>query len=355
MRALPVGLLPRILLPSASVSNPDSSPASDSIVISVVVPVRNEADSIRQLIEALLSQTRPPAEIVITDGGSTDGTREIIGELIREGAPVRLVIDEDSLPGRSRNLAIANARNDWIAFIDAGIRPAPNWLEALAEKPRPNSIDVVYGTYEPIIDSFFKECAAIVYVSPETMTDEGPVRPYSIASALMHRSVWETVGGFPEDLRSAEDLLFMNKVTSGGFHIVRAPRAIVYWNIQPGFWRTFRRFVIYSRNNIRAGLFGDWQGRIFIYYAIIAASAVNYLWFGPRALIVPPLLWLLLLIARGVKSLRRNRAGYPASFARNLTRLFLVIPIIAVLDAATFVGSISWLLRDKLGLSGGRA
>ena len=345
--------MPRILLPSAPVSNPDSAPASKPIVISVVVPVRDEADSIRQLIEALLSQTQRPDEIVITDGGSIDGTREIIGEIIREGAPVKLIIDEDSLPGRSRNLAIANASNDWIAFIDAGIRPAPNWLEALAEKPRPDSIDVVYGTYEPIIDSFFKECAAIVYVSPATMTDEGPVRPYSIASALMHRTVWEAVGGFPENLRSAEDLLFMNKITAGGFQIVRAPKAVVYWNIQPGFRGTFRRFVIYSRNNIRAGLFGDWQGRIFIYYAIIAASAVNHLWWGPKSLIVPPIIWLLLLIARAVRAIRRNRAGYPASFARNLARLFLIVPIIAVLDAATFVGSISWLLQDKLGLIGG--
>jgi len=320
-----------------------------------VVPVRDEAGSIRQLIEALLTQTLRPDEIVITDGGSSDGTREIIGEIIREGAPVKLIIDEDSLPGRSRNLAIAHARNDWIAFIDAGIRPVPNWLAALAEKPRPNSIDVVYGTYEPIIDSFFKECAAIVYVSPATMTDEGPVRPYSIASALMHRTVWEAAGGFPESLRSAEDLLFMNKVSSGGFHIVRAPQAIVYWNIQPDFRGTFRRFIVYSRNNIRAGLFKDWQRRIFIYYALIAASALISPAFGPKALIVPPLLWLLLLGARALTALRRNRTSYPASFARNLARFFLIVPIIAVLDAATFVGSISWLLRDKLGSSGGRA
>ncbi len=335
-------------------NNPELSPASESIAISVVVPVRDEAESIRQLIEGLLGQTLPPNEIVITDGGSVDGTRGIIKEIIHEGAPLTLILDENSLPGRSRNLAVANAKSDWIGFIDAGIRPAPNWLAALAEKVEGDStVDVVYGTYEPVIDSFFKECAAIVYVPAATMTDEGPMRPYSIASALMRRNVWERTGGFPEDLRSAEDLLFMNKVTRAGFHIVRAPRAIVYWNIQPGLWRTFRRFVVYSRNNIRAGLFGEWQGRIFIYYALIAASAVNHLVFGPRALIGPPVLWLVLLITRALKALNRNRKTYPASFARNFARMFFIVPIIAVLDAATFAGSLSWLLRDRLKLIGG--
>jgi len=338
----------------APVNNPELSLRSDSIAISVVVPVRDEADSIGLLLNDLLTQTLKPHEIVITDGGSVDGTREIIRELIGKGAPVKLILDEDSLPGRSRNLAVANAKNDWIGFIDAGIRPAANWLTALAEKVESDStVDVVYGTYAPVIDSFFKECAAIVYVPPATITEEGPVRAYSIASALMRRRVWEQTGGFPEDLRSAEDLLFMNKVTRAGFHIVRAPKAIVYWNIQPGFWGTFRRFVVYSRNNIRAGLFGEWQGRIFIYYALIAASAISLLKFGPKALIIPPILWLLLLFARGVTALRRNRNTYPAGFARHLARLFLIVPIIAVLDAATFAGSISWLLRDKLRLIGG--
>jgi len=336
------------------VNNPELSPRPESIAISVVVPVRDEADSIRRLIEALLGQTRPPNEIVITDGGSVDGTREIIREIISQGAPVKLILDEDSLPGRSRNLAVANAKNDWIGFIDAGIKPEASWLAGLAEKVESDStVDVVYGTYAPVIDSFFRECAAIAYVPAATITEEGPVRAYSIASALMRRKVWEQTGGFPEDLRSAEDLLFMNKVTRAGFHIVRAPRAIVYWNIQPGFWGTFRRFVIYSRNNIRAGLFGEWQGRIFIYYALIAGSAVSVLKFGPKSLIVPPILWLLLLIARGVTALRRNRKTYPASFAHNLARLSVIVPIIAVLDAATFAGSISWLLRDKLRLIGG--
>jgi len=73
-----------------------------------------------------------------------------------------------------------------------------------------------------------------------------------------------------------------------------------------------------------------------------------------RWLSAPPVLWLLLLIVRATKALRQNRKSYPASHARNLARLCLLVPIIATLDAAAFFGSINWFLGDKLGLTRSR-
>ena len=333
----------------------DNPPYAGTIEISVIIPVRNEEDSVRALLAGLLSQTLPPTEIVITDSGSIDGTTEIIEGFIRSGAPVKLIREKAALPGRGRNVAVGHSRCDWVAFIDAGNTPAPNWLAGLARKVSDSSsVDVVYGTYEPIVDSFFKECAAIAYVPPPFETDGGLVRPCSIVSALMRRRVWEKAGGFPEHLRSAEDLLFMRQVERARFNIVRTPGAIVYWSIQPNLWRTFKRFVEYARNNIRAGLFAEWQGPIFLRYALIAASMILALFLSSRWLFVPLILWLMLMIARATKAVRRNRKSYPASHGRNLARLCLLVPIIAALDAAAFIGSISWLLGDKLRLTGSR-
>ena len=102
--------------------------------VSVIVPVRDEEDSIRELLDSLLQQTRPPDEIVITDGGSADATPQIIEEYIRKGAPVRLIRAGAALPGRGRNLGAAQASFEWLGFTDAGIRLASNWLETLAAK-----------------------------------------------------------------------------------------------------------------------------------------------------------------------------------------------------------------------------
>jgi glycosyltransferase involved in cell wall biosynthesis len=322
--------------------------------ISVIIPVRNEEDSIDALLSRLLKQTLLPDEIVITDGGSRDGTTSIIQGYIDRGAPVHLIHTNGALPGRGRNLAAAHSTGDWLAFTDGGIRPEPTWLEALAEKAETEQADVVYGTWEPVIDSFFKECAAIAYVAPPIQVDGRPLRPRFIASALMRRCVWEKVGGFPEHLRSAEDLLFMDDIENAKYQIVRSPAALVRWQMQPTLWRTFRRFAIYARHNIRAGLWRQWQAAIFRRYALIILIALPAIFVGVKWLIVPLLLWLALMIARAVRALRQNRHSYPAGIFRNSVRLLLLVPIIAMLDAAAFIGSINWLLRDKFRVTGSR-
>src|SRR5688572_16403346 len=181
--------------------------------VSVIVPVRAEEHSIRELLDSLLKQTRPPDEIVITDGGSVDSTPQIIEHYIQQGAPVRLLQAGPALPGRGRNLGAAAARFEWLGFTDAGIRLENNWLETLvARAAQDNSIDIVYGSWEPVTDTFFKECAAIAYVPPPAPRDGIVARPRFIASTLLRRDAWAAVGGFPEDLRSAEDLVFMDRL-----------------------------------------------------------------------------------------------------------------------------------------------
>lgn len=330
-------------------------PNSKAIKISVVVPVRDEEESIRVLLEGLLSQTLPPNEIVITDGGSIDATREIIEEFISSGAPVRLIRQQAALPGRGRNVGVEHSQGEWVAFTDGGNRPEPDWLANLAAKVGDNScVDVVYGSYEPVIDSFFRECAAIAYVPPPVEVDGMLTRSRFIASALMRRRVWEEVGGFPEHLRSGEDLLFMRKIDRKGFRTLPAPRAVVHWSIQPNLWRTFKRFTSYARSNIRAGLWRQWQAAIFLRYALFALLCVPAIFVGPRWFLVALIFWFAFSMTRAAKALRENRRAFPAGIGRNVLRLFALMPILTTLDAAAFVGSINWLLGDKLHLKGTR-
>jgi glycosyltransferase involved in cell wall biosynthesis len=319
--------------------------------ISVVIPVRNEERSISTLLEALFAQSLPPDEIVITDGGSTDATAAIIQDYVNRGAPVRLIRTTKALPGRGRNLAAARASNEWLAFSDAGIRPAPDWLEALAARAQADrSIDVVYGSYEPVVDTFFKECAAISYVSPPAEIEGALMRPRSIASLLMRRSAWQTVGEFPEHVRSAEDLLFMNRVEAANLRSAYAPGAVVQWDLQPDLWRTFKRSVIYTRNNIRAGLWNESQAPILSRYLLLALLTLPSLVLGRWWLLIPLALWLLLLLIRAGVAIWRNQCCYPAGPGRNLLRLALLLPLIGVIDLGAIAGSIQWIFTDNLRL-----
>jgi glycosyltransferase involved in cell wall biosynthesis len=315
--------------------------------VSVIVPVRDEEESIRELLDGLLEQTRLPDEIIITDGGSVDATPQIIEEYIRRGAPVRLIRAGAALPGRGRNLGAAEARYEWLGFTDAGIRPARDWLEALVRKPQQDeTIDMVYGSWSPVTDTFFKECAAIAYVPPPAPREGTLVRPRSIASSLLRRSAWEAVKGFPENLRSGEDLVFMDRVEGSGFHFVHEPLAEVKWNLRPTLASTFQRFLVYSRNNIRAGLFRQWQATILTRYLILTLFLVAVLVINPRFFFLPILCWLALLAARAAISIRRNRFCYPASVLRNVKRSVPIMFLLAALDAAAIFGSLQWLLLD---------
>ena len=315
--------------------------------ISVAIPLRNEANNVAELLRRLLAQTRPPDEILIADGGSTDSTPDIVSDFIAKGAAVKLIRAGEAFPGRGRNVAAAEATGDWLAFIDGGIEPALNWLEALAAKAESDgTIDVVYGAWEPLTDSFFAECAAITYVPPPTARNGVVTRPRFIASSLMKRSVWRSVGGFPEDLRSGEDLLFMDRIERAGFNSVFEPRGLVRWHLRPTLTSTFKRFVVYARNNIRAGLWRQWQAAIFRRYLLLLAIAVVSLVVSPKLLVLPFGLWLLMLLVRAIVSIHRNRTCYPAGASRNLRRLLLLIPLLATIDAAAFIGSIQWLFFD---------
>lgn len=317
--------------------------------VSVIVPVRDEEDSIRELLDSLLAQTHPPDEIVITDGGSVDATPQIIEDYKRNGAPVNLIRAEAALPGRGRNLAAAEAKFEWLAFTDGGIRLEKKWLEALVNKAQEDeSIDIVYGSVEPVTDTFFTECAAIAYVPPPKPQEDVIARPRFIASSLLRREAWAKVKGFPENLRSAEDLLFMDRLEQAGYRAVFEPRAQVYWRLRSTLKSTFKRFLVYSLNNIRAGLFNQWQARILFRYAMLLVVLIAVLLVAPKWFWLPFPLWILMLVARAFVSIWRNRHCYPAGFIRNLRRANMVVAILAVLDAAAIIGWFQWLFLDAL-------
>ena len=320
--------------------------------ITVVVPVRNEENSIRLLLQGLLEQTLPPAEILIVDGGSTDSTVLLVAAQARQHSNLHLIREADALPGKGRNVGAAAAANDWLAFIDAGVAPANDWLAQLAAVIQTNpDTDVVYGAWEPVTDTFFKECAAIAYgYVPTDEVDSTFIRSRAVFSSLLRRSVWLAVKGFSEDLRSAEDLLFMNRIDEAGFKCSYAPAAMVRWSMQPNLWRTFRRFVTYSRHNMLAGLWKQWQASVLARYAGLIVCAAILLGLTSWWPVIIVGLFFLMLLARAVVALGRNRRRYPGNLARNSARLLILIPLLATIDAATIVGVGAWLVWDKAGV-----
>jgi glycosyltransferase involved in cell wall biosynthesis len=314
--------------------------------VTLIVPVRNEAATIGAFVETLLGQTLQPAEIVIADGGSTDDTREILRGFVARGAPIRLVEDPDALPGRGRNLAIREARTEWVAMTDAGTKVDPNWLERLVlASERDPACDVVYGTYQPLMSTFFQKCLALAFVPPEIEIDGKHVRGPSTASMMIRARVWKDVGGFREDLRACEDLLFFSALEAKGVRVAAAPDAFVRWSIPSTFRAVFRRFRAYSLHTLKAGLGRSWHVAVARMYAVaavcVALAAVTH-W--ALVALVP-----LGLLARAYRSIRLRGLWIPAIGRVGPLTYVVVAVIILWIDLAMFAGLADFLVRKPRG------
>lgn len=327
----------------ADISNNEGLPAifgETQLQVSIVIPVRNEAQALPALVASLKAQTFPPAEVIFVDGGSTDETVALARRLTAGDARFRVTEAGPATPGRGRNVGIAAAQHDWLALTDAGSRLDHQWLERLIEVVNRNpEVAFVYGNFEPIIDSFFTRCATLAYVHPKREVASGTMRFPSIASALMRRDVWQSVGGFP-DLRAAEDLIFMEKMEQQGFKTGYAPLATIHWHLQPTLATTFKKFVLYSRHNVWAGRQRFWHYGIARQYAIavvfiILAAVHSKWWLGVPALA---------LLARAAKRIWKNREGRGVWWALNPIQFVCVMIVILAIDLATFVGWIQALV-----------
>ena len=315
--------------------------------ISLVIPVRDEGGTIGRTLDDLLAQARRPDEIVFVDAGSRDGTAGLISShALARTVPVRVVEAGPAYPGRARNAGVAASQGDWLAFTDAGVRLAPLWLDTLSRVAMANpEADAIAGDWDLEVASRFERCLALLSAPTEGLAS-GALRPPVVVSLLFKRAAWDRVGPFREDLRSAEDRLFLTRLVASG-RVVRAPGRHVCWRPPVTVGAAWHRFRTYARHNMRAGLFGEWQAPLLRRYAVVAAGAIALsLWTPLAGALGGPLLWALLLTVRAAKALYANRESDGRGLVQGAADLVRLVPLLALLDAATAAGTIDWLLRD---------
>src|SRR5438445_4411990 len=91
---------------------------------SLIVTVLNEVSTVDALLESVAHQTLAPEEIVVADGGSTDGTREALQRWTSR-LPLRVVDARGDNIARGRDVAIEASTSELIAVTDAGVRLEP--------------------------------------------------------------------------------------------------------------------------------------------------------------------------------------------------------------------------------------
>src|SRR5689334_3608252 len=173
--------------------------------IALVLTVLDEAATLDALLTSVAEQHRAPDEIVVVDGGSSDGTLARLQEW-QARLPLEILIAAGANISRGRNEGIRATSAELVAVTDAGVRLDADWLGQL-HAALSSEVDVVSGFFRADPHSTFERA-----LGATTLPDLTDVRPDrflpSSRSVLFRRSAWERAGGYPEWLDYCEDLVF---------------------------------------------------------------------------------------------------------------------------------------------------
>jgi len=183
--------------------------------VSIVATVLNEAEEIGRLVPSLLAQIPPPAEVIIVDGGSMDGTWEWLVEA-RTMHPNLLPIRDEtcnlkSCPGpisRGRNVAIAAASSPFIACTDAGCTYPPDWLARITAPLVASMAEYALGgACLDTADPTLWDIASAPFLGVK-LSESTPSKSCTARSMAFTKDLWQRIGGFPESVFFGEDTLF---------------------------------------------------------------------------------------------------------------------------------------------------
>ena len=300
--------------------------------VSLIATVKDAGPFIGEFLDSVQAQTRQPDEVIVVDGGSTDGTTEAL----RASGMVTLIEEPGANISRGRSIAIAAATHDVIAVSDADCVLDPSWLERL-EALIASGADVAMGFYRPISQNLFEACSAAVHLPDAAEIDEATFMPSS-RSVMFRRQAYESAGGYPEWLAIGEDMYLDHRWRELGVDMRLDREAVAFWRVRPSVEQTWKQYFGYARGDALAGM---WPKRHLIRFATYIGAAV-LIWsrLGRLALLVGA-------VAYAWRPIRRALGRSSGNPGRQAASLVGVPLMMAFTDVAKMSGYISGLLTKR--------
>jgi glycosyltransferase involved in cell wall biosynthesis len=303
------------------------------VKVSLVTTVLNAGDRIEAFLTSVAWQTRPPDEVVVVDGGSTDRTLDVL----RDAEGITLLQEPGANIARGRNTAIAAATHDVIAVSDADCVLESDWLEKLLQ-PLEAGADVAMGFYRPIAEGFVQRAMACVNLPDPGELDEATFMP-SGRSVAYTREALERAGGYPEWLDIGEDMFVNHRFRELGLDLRLAKDAIVNWPLRDSLGATWRQYFRYARGDAIASMYPERHALRFGVYS-------GALWAWSTRGVVRKLATLAGAGAYASTPLRRAALRFedPAERAK---AMIAVPALMAFVDTAKMAGYLAGLPRKR--------
>jgi len=197
--------------------------------ISVIIPVKNEQEKIRNCLKMVFNQSHKSFEVIVVDGYSTDKTVEIVREF-----PAEIFFDDYGTIGGARQIGLEKAKGQYVAFVDADCIPERDWLENLIKEFDNGIVGVGgrirhagKGLWEKSIilamNTFFGSANS---VQSRFFKNKRFVKSISGCNSMYRKEDLIKVGGFDPKLSVTEDAVLNRKLSKIG-KLLYTPNAIV--------------------------------------------------------------------------------------------------------------------------------
>ncbi|HLQ17337.1 MAG TPA: glycosyltransferase family 2 protein [Tabrizicola sp.] len=326
--------------------------ANEYHFVTVIMPIRNEADFIERSLGAILTQDYPHSrmEVLIADGRSTDSTRDVIQRLAATYPDVSLKIIDN--PGRivptGFNLALKQRKGDIVVRVDGHTIIAPDYVRECVSALNRTGADNAGGRMNAFSQTTFGKAVALATSTPfgvggarfHYSEDEEWVD--TVYMGAWHSRVFDQIGGFDEEFVRNQDDEFNYRLRANRGRILLSPRirSEYYPRSSPkALWRQYYQYGLYKVRVMQKHTL-QMQPRHFAPVLLVAGLVVTAL----LAVFVPSA-WVLFSALAGLYAIANLVASTITAFRSEPSYIFILPVVFAILHFSYGTGFAVGLVR----------
>ncbi len=223
-------------------------------LVTVLVPARNEEATLGACLDSILGQTYRDLQVVVVDGASTDGTRDVVLAYEEDDDRVELVLNDRANIPSSLNLGLDAAKGTWLVRVDAHSEIPPGYVERAITRLRDREWGGVGGrktgrgqtrqgrAIAAALGSRFGVGNSLYhYGTEEQETDHVPFGSYPV-------DVLRGLGGWNETLLANEDYEFDLRLRKAGYRLLFDPELSIDWKSRQTLSALFSQYHRYGRS-----------------------------------------------------------------------------------------------------------
>jgi len=332
------------------------SATQNNSTVSVIIPCRDEQDYIKFCLDSIIANDYPKEklQVLVVDGMSEDGTRQIIKEYTQRHSNIFLLDNKKKITPSALNIGIKNAKSEIIIRADAHAKYAKDYISKCVRALERYDVDNVGGTMItlPRNDSIIGKAIVKVISNPfgvgnskfRTHSDN-IIEVDTVFGGCYKREIFDKIGLFNEKLKKGQDWELNNRLKQSGGKILLVPEIVSYYYARSSLNISFFHFyygegfwAVYPVKYVGKRFYSFWRMIPAIFVATLFISGILSIFIPTVAIyfnIVVALYLLVAIVISSIVSIKEKKSMY-----------LLVMPVIfLVIHVCYGIGTIVGLSK----------